>query len=185
LVALFSASRRGWALRILPALWGLFGLTFWLGGGEVSQLDGRGMWRTNARGAADEFIAWKDIRSVELLPFVWHQRDPQTGLDGKLGLRLIVRPATGYASQMTVKPDTNLLELANVLDANRTKTTAERPDGLIASLYRWHPQAPQAILLGQYMKPEPKPTVRPSIAPVSPTAYQWVKRRHQMRVQQQ
>jgi hypothetical protein len=177
LVALMSEARRGLALRALPTLFSVTVLTFWLGGGEVAQLDRQGLWRTQARGLADEFVPWSEVKQVRLVPIVWHYRQEGGRMEPGLGLRVWVQPETGNASRLTVTPETNLLELANVLEIHRKKVTAERPSGLAEQVYRFHPQAPQAVLLSQYVKPEPKPTARPAIAPVDPVDYWWLKRR--------
>lgn len=177
LLALTSASRRGLALRVLPTLVSVTGLTFWLGGGEVAQLDRQGLWRTQARGVADEFVAWHRIKQVRLVPFVWQHRQEGGSFQPGLGIRVWVQPDVGNASRLTVTPETNLLELANVLDLHRDKVTAERPVGQAELVYRFQPRAPQAVLLGQYVGPEPQPTPRPSLAPVNPIDYWWLKRR--------
>jgi hypothetical protein len=176
-LALTSPARRGFALRALPTLIAMTGLTFWLGGGEVSQLDREGLWRTPMRGVADEFVPWSQIKQVRLVPFVWHQRRDGAELEAGLGLRVWVQPEQGEASRLTVTPETNLLELANVLDAQRTKVTAERPSGQAAQVYRFHPRAPQAILLSQYVPAETKPTPLPELKPADPLQYWWLKRR--------
>jgi hypothetical protein len=177
LIALMSPARRGLALRSLPTLIAITGLTFWLGGGEVAQLDRQGLWRTPFRGVADEFVPWSRIKQVRLVPFVWHYRHDGSQLEAGLGLRIWVQPEKGPASRLTVNPETNLLELANVLEAYHDKVTAERPTDMAAQVYRFHPRAPQAVLLSQYVQPEPQPTARPSIEPVDPVAYRWLKRR--------
>jgi hypothetical protein len=181
LLALTTETRRGLALRVLPTLISMTALTFWLGGGEVAQLDRQGLWRTQARGVADEFFPWSQIKQVRLVPFVWHQRRDGRDLQAGLGIRVWVQPENGVSSRLTVNPETNLLELANVLEAHQDKVTAERPVGMAAQVFRFQPRAPQAVLLGQYVPPEPAPTARPPIKPVDPLDYWWLKRRRYSR----
>lgn len=177
---LLSPARRLLALRLLPTLVGLFGLTFWLGGGEVAQLDEQGLWRTQALGVADEFHPWPSIQRLTLVPYAW-RRQSMDGLQAELRLRLAIVPAGAPASLVDLGPRVDWLRLEALLATHAPLVTAAAPEGLAASLYRFEPDAPAADLLARYLKPVPAPVRKPLVRPNDPIEYWWWKNRHRRR----
>lgn len=178
--SLLSPTRRLLSLRVLPSLLGMFGLSFWLGGGEVAQLDERGLWRTQALGVADEFHPWSSIRRVKLIPYAW-RRQTVDGLQAELRLRLAILPADAPASLVDLGPKVDWRRLDALLHAHAPIVTADEPDGLAASIYRFQPDAPAADLLGRYVVPAPAPTFKPPARPTDPIDYWWWKKTRQHR----